>query len=162
MCRFNCRQALRAERILCCDPFIIISPVLQLVLREHKWVGAHTKSKTIFMTNWGSRNIYSGAKVKARESVQAPLYSINAHPPPIAEDRLKEGQSSILCMSYMSNKVINPLTWPKNIVALLLNEQTVNHKSSASGREESTGRDELLDERMTGFHLETGSPVYLW
>lgn len=83
------------------------------------------------MTNWGSRNIYSEAKVKARESAQAPLYSINAHPPPIAEDRLKEGQASILCMSNMSNKVINPLTWPKSKVALLLNEQTVNHKSSS-------------------------------
>lgn len=64
------------------------------------------------MANWGSRNIYSEAKVKARESVQAPLYSINAHPPPIAEDRLKEGQAPIYT-HHMSNKVINPLTWPK-------------------------------------------------
>ena len=42
--------------------------------------------------------------------MEAPLYSINGHPPHIAEDRLKEGQAAILCMSNMSNKVINPLT----------------------------------------------------
>lgn len=31
----------------------------------------------------------------------------------MAEDRLNEGQSSILCMSDISNKVINPLTWSR-------------------------------------------------
>lgn len=31
----------------------------------------------------------------------------------MAEDRLNEGQASILCMSDISNKVINPLTWSR-------------------------------------------------
>lgn len=82
----------------------------------------HKKSRTIFTTNRGSRNIYSRAKVNARAH-RAPkpfLYSINGHLPPIADDRLKEGQASILCMSNMSNKVINPLMWPEVMSALLL------------------------------------------
>lgn len=135
MCRFNSRQT---ERIRC------LSSSLQLVLREHKWIGAHKKSKNISITNWGSRNIYSKAKVNTQgcSAFEAPLYSINGHPPSIAEDSLKEGQPSILCMSNMSNKVINPLTWPRSnecSLALLWDEKrsrAMNCESSAAGREE--------------------------
>lgn len=44
---------------------------------------ASTQKETIFITDWGSVTFYSKA-------VQAALYSINGHPPPIAEDRLTE------------------------------------------------------------------------
>lgn len=42
------------------------------------------KKRLFFITDWGSVTFYSKA-------VQAALYSINGHPPPIAEDRLTEG-----------------------------------------------------------------------
>lgn len=105
VCKFNCGQTLQSEGHPL--PAIIISPTLQLVLMEHKWIGGHTKCWTFF---YSSR--LEQSKSESPQYMEAPLYSINGHPPSIAEDRLKKGRPSILCTSNMNNKVINPVTWP--------------------------------------------------
>lgn len=64
------------------------------------------KKQDYFMTNWGSCNIYSRAKVNAGAPPHKLLYIqlMGA----IAEDGLKGGQTSVLCTSHTGTEAINP------------------------------------------------------